>query len=142
MKGGKRIMPYATLSIKTNDGYIDSHWGNVTQYNSRIETLKNDFKVSNTKFGRIDITPVYAMIEVEAFWEGKCLFEDKFSTIMKLACIWYYNNSFTIITRPSKGTIIEPYHGRMPIVLEKPEVFLSKGEIIQIDYKQRLKIAS
>lgn len=133
MKGGKRIMPYMFAEVVTGDGYKNLRFGESSHYNMRIETI-------NTKgfrgFGK-------AFIEVESFWEGSALFEDNSSTYMKLACAWHPSHGgFFILTQPSKGTIIEPYHGRMPIVLEKPGLFLSKGETIQIDYKQRLQIAS
>ena len=129
MKGGKRILPYVSATfVSSKQGIFHSRFGIGNSYNGRVETLKE-------KWGEMD----RGFIEAEAFFEGIGLFEDSLSYDMKLACL-YNMEGFIIITRSSKGTIIEPYHSRCPVILESAVEFLNSGRIIEIDYK-RLKIA-
>lgn len=131
MKGGKRITPYMFTEIVTSDGYENLRFGESSHYNMRIETINIKGFRGFTK----------AFIEIEQFWEGLGLFEDKSNTSMSLACTWHPSHGgFFILTQPSKNTIIEPYHGRMPIVLEEPELFLKTGKIVEINYSERLSL--
>lgn len=132
-KGSKRILPYTTLPIITNAGIKQEPWGFGGVYNSRIETL--------TKNNWYAFLPAY--LEVEYFYEGIALFEDISSTNMYLLCARsILTNGFMVVTKSSKGTIIEPYHHRQPILLEKPELFLKTGKIVEINYQERLKLVS
>jgi hypothetical protein len=133
VKNGRRILPYATLPLYDYRGMNEGIWGIGSQYNSRIETLTKGCWDGFTK----------AIIEVDKFYEGIGLFEDISSITMYLLCARRMNtNQFTIVTKPSKGTIIEPYHNRIPLVLEKPDISIKTGKIIEINYTERLRLVS
>lgn len=131
-KNGKLYIPYTIIPIQDYRGVTLGVWGVDSHYNSRIETL-----VKNKWIGFH-----LSYIQVDSFYEGKGLFENISSTHMYLACARRSKtNNFTIITKPSKDTIIEPYHSRMPIVLERPDFFINSGKIIEINYSEKLRLA-
>jgi hypothetical protein len=121
------INPGSLLSIWNSLGTTARIWG-PKPYNARLENLNGYWK--NYRRG-------YTILGF--FYEGDQLF----TTINECCYIAVVYNLYgcAIVTKSSKGTIIEPHHHRMPLILEKPTHFITPGKIVEIDYNRLLKIA-
>lgn len=130
--GNMTVSPGSHLITHSKKGtnYVQWGWGKegLDQYNARCDKLDTLYK----NFDR-----VYA--EFTAFYEGKALFYLPPFKVLKLAGV-EDERGVLILTRSSYGTIVEPFHQRMPIVLEDGGSFTRFGKIVEINYSL-LKIA-
>lgn len=127
--GNRSFSPGNHIIINTLNGYNTKMWSVGRTYNARVENMRTTWEI---------FKPVYA--EISSFFEGRALFDLSNTTMFPIACLmtplnWSHSQQgILVITKPSKGTIIEPFHLRMPVLLKNPEEFMSRGYIKEIDY--------
>lgn len=127
---GMTISPGSHMISFSKKGTDFKIWGIGDQYNARSEKLDSYYKQMDKCY-----------VEFTEFYEGGAIFGVKGQPLLHLAAIQDYRG-ILILTRSSKDTIIEPYHHRMPIVLDprNSSDFVRFGKIIEMDYSY-LKLA-
>lgn len=123
--GRQTASPGSHMIINFLNGSDVKPWGIREYYNARVENINNfwrDYKFCYT--------------QLSSFFEGNKEFQLKnskqFSKLFKVASL-YNEDGFVILTRPATK-IVKPYHHRQPIILLMPDLFIEKGQIIEIDY--------
>lgn len=125
--GKNTVRPGDDLLIGYNGGTDYRRWGFEGLYNARMEGLTTFWK-------RYEKVYVY----LDGFYEGGKLFELRTGLPMSIAGVSDGSNVF-IVTRNSVD-LVKPFHGRMPVILSKPQEYVERNSIIEIDY-DLLKIA-
>lgn len=123
--GSQTVNPGSNMIINFFHGSDVKLWGIREYYNARVENINNFWK--DYKF---------CYTQASSFFEGHKEFQLKsskqFSKLFKIASL-YNEDGFVMLTRPAT-TIVKPHHHRMPVILLMPDLFIEKGQIIEIDY--------
>lgn len=105
-------------------GKID-RFGNFNgQYNAQIEKLDTMYRSYKRSY-----------VEFSTFYENNALFYVPYMSLMKIACV-ENEEGILVLTTSSKNTIVEPFHHRMPVILEYTRYyeFLNRTGIVEINY--------
>lgn len=101
-------------------GYDYKQWGLKDVYNARVEKIGTYWK---------NFDKVY--IECDSFYEGRALFGVPGLSTLRLACV-QNEQGVLILTRSSMGTVVQPFHPRLPVILADWNNYMKTGIILEM----------